>query len=215
MEPLDPPFRPSLALRLRAWANRLRRSLWHALAYRMVFGERAPHGTWLPNTRIAPSSCIEPWSRLQLGDHVFIGQFNFLDASGGLTLEEGVQITNFVSIITHSTHRSVRLAGRLGTQMSGERPGDVRAPVHIGAYSFIGPHSLIEAGSRLGRGTLVCAGSAVRGKFPDFAVLAGRPAQVVGDTRERDAPWLARHPEMAEAYRAWAGSLPAASGLQP
>eukprot|EP01035_Chromulina_nebulosa_P046388 gene46388-62833_t len=146
LDGFPPGGRPPLGLRLRAWANRLRRGLWHALAYRMVFGERAAGGTWLPHTRIAPSSCIEPWSRLQLGDHVFIGQFNFLDASGGLTLEEGVQITNFVSIITHSTHRSVRLAGRLGAQMAGERPGDVRAPVHIGAYSFIGPHSLIEAG---------------------------------------------------------------------
>ena len=78
----------------------------------------------------------------------------------------------------------------------------------IGAYSFIGPHSLIEAGSTLGRGTLVCAYTAVRGHFPEFAVLAGNPAQVVGDTRERDASWLAKHPEMAEAYRAWAGTWP-------
>lgn len=214
MAPPEAP-RPGLTLRLRAAANRLRRRLWQALAYRMVFGEQAADGAWLPHTRIAPSSCIEPWSGLTLGDHVFIGQFNFLDASGGLTLEEGVQITNFVSIITHSTHRSVRLAGRLGAQMEGGRPGDVRAPVHIGAYSFIGPHSLIEAGSRLGRGTLVCAGSAVRGEFPDFAVLAGRPAQVVGDTRERDAPWLARHPELAGAYQAWAGRLPGGQGPAP
>lgn len=199
-------------LRLRALINRLRRRLWQALAYRMLFGEQAADGRLLPCTRIAPSTCIEAWQHLVLGDHVFIGQFNFLDASGGLTLEEGVQITNFVSIITHSTHRSLRLTGRLGATLSGERPGDVRGPVHIGAYSFIGPHSLVEAGTRLGRGTLVCAYSAVRGEFPEFAVLAGNPAQVVGDTRERDAPWLARHPEMAEAYRAWAGTWPQGGG---
>lgn len=197
------------ALRLRAWLNQQRRRIWRLVFYRMLFGEQAADGRALPFTRIAASTCIEGEERLVLGDHVFIGQFNFLDASGGLTLEEGVQITNFVSIISHSTHRSVRLAGRLGATMAGERPGDVRAPVHIGAYSFIGPHSLVEAGSRLGRGTLVCAYSAVRGSFPEFAVLAGNPAQVVGDTRERDAPWLARHPEMAEAYRAWAGTGPA------
>ena len=196
------------ALRLRAWLNQQRRRLWRLVFYRMLFGEQAEDGRGLPFTRIAPSTCIEAEERLALGDHVFVGQFNFLDASGGLTLEEGVQITNFVSIISHSTHRSVRLTGRLGATLTGERPGDLRAPVHIGAYSFIGPHSLIEAGSRLGRGTLVCAYSAVRGSFPEFAVLAGNPAQVVGDTRERDAPWLARHPEMAEAYRAWAGPGP-------
>jgi len=81
-------------------------------------------------------------------------------------------------------------------------------PVVIGAYSFIGPHSLIEAGSRLGRGTVVRAGSVVRGEFPDFAVLAGNPAQRVGDAREADARWLDHHPELRADYEAWAGALP-------
>jgi acetyltransferase-like isoleucine patch superfamily enzyme len=76
--------------------------------------------------------------------------------------------------------------------------------VHIGAYSFIGPHSLIEAGTRLGRGTLVCAGSFVRGEHPDFAVLDGRPARVVGDTRQADEALLARHPEVRALRDAWA-----------
>jgi acetyltransferase-like isoleucine patch superfamily enzyme len=78
--------------------------------------------------------------------------------------------------------------------------------VAIGAYSFIGPHVLIEAGTRLGRGTLVRAGSIVRGEFPDFAVLDGRPAQVVGDTRHGDELLLQRHPELRARYQAWAGS---------
>jgi acetyltransferase-like isoleucine patch superfamily enzyme len=185
-----------MPLRLRAFINRLRRRAWHALAFRMLFGERAIDGTPLPHTRIAPSTCIEGEAGLRLADHVFIGQFNF---------GEGVQITNFCSIVTHSTHRSVRLMGRLSAATSGERVGDLRAPVAIGAYSYIGPHSLVEAGTRLGRGTLVAAYSRVRGEFADFAVLAGNPAQVVGDTRERDAPWLAKHPELRAAYEAWEG----------
>jgi acetyltransferase-like isoleucine patch superfamily enzyme len=202
-------MRPGLELRLRAAVNRWRRRAWHALAYRMLFGERAPDGRALPSTRIAPSTCIEGESGLSLADHVFIGQFNFLEASGGLAIEEGVQITNFCSIVTHSTHRSIRLMGRLTAAAAGARPGDVRAPVRIGAYSYIGPHSLIEAGSVLGRGTLVAAYSRVRGEHPPFAVLRGNPAVAVGDTRERDAPWLERHPELREAYEAWAGALPA------
>ena len=78
-------------------------------------------------------------------------------------------------------------------------------PVHIGAYSFIGPQVLIEAGTRLGRGTLVRAGSVVRGEFPDFAVLDGRPARVVGDARQRDEALLQRYPELRAHYDAWAG----------
>ena len=200
----------SMALRTRF--NRLRRCLWHALAWRLLFGERGTgpdrRATWLPMTRIAPSTCIEGAAGLQLSDHVFIGQFNFIEASAGLEIAEGVQITNFCSIVTHSTHRSVRLMGRLSGAAVGARLGDIRASIRIGAYSYVGPHSLIEPGSELGRGTLVAAFSRVRGAFPDFAVLAGNPARVVGDTRERDAPWLREHAELHEAYVGWAGALP-------
>lgn len=200
--------RPAAATALRAWLNRLRRRLWYLLAWRMLFGERAGSGRLLPRTRVAPSTCIEGESALQLADHVFIGQFNFIEASAGMVIDEGVQITNFCSLVTHSTHRSLRLMGRLSAAASGARTGDIRAAIRIGAYSYIGPHSLVEAGSTLGRGTLVAAYSRVRGEFPAFAVLAGNPAQVVGDTRERDAPWLREHPELQQPYRDWAGALP-------
>jgi acetyltransferase-like isoleucine patch superfamily enzyme len=172
--------------------------------FRRVFGERS-QGRWLPNTRISASSCLECEERLVLGDHVYIGPFNWIEASGGVTLEEGVQVTSHVSIVTHSSHRAMRLLGRAYVDWQGERPGWVSGPVYIGAWTFIGPHSLIEARTRLGRGTLVCAGSVVRGEFPDFAVLDGRPARVVGDTRRTDEALLARHPELRAHYAQWAG----------
>lgn len=192
---------------MRAAFNRLRRWLARWLWHRMVFGERS-QGRWLPNTRIAPSTCIEHEDRLSLGDHVYIGPFNFIEASGGVTIGEGVQITHHASIVTHSSHRAQRLLGRRYVEWQGPRPGWVAGPVSIGAYSFIGPHSLVEAGSRLGRGCVVRAGSVVRGEFPDFAVIGGNPAQVLGDSRQADARWLAQYPELRAHYEAWAGSLP-------
>ena len=188
----------------RARLNRLRRRVARLLFFRMLFGE-ASHGRSLPHTRISAASCIEHEDRLSLGDHVYIGPFNFIEASGGITLEEGVQITSHVSITTHSSHRAMRVLGREYVKWTGERPGWVAGPVHIGAYSFIGPQVLIEAGTRLGRGTLVRAGSVVRGEFPDFAVLDGRPARVVGDARQRDEALLQRYPELRAHYDAWAG----------
>jgi acetyltransferase-like isoleucine patch superfamily enzyme len=192
-----------MMLVLRARFNRWRRRLAHALLYRTVFGERS-NGRWLPHTRISPSTCIEHEDRLVLGDHVYIGVFNFIEASAGVTIGEGVQLTNHVSLVTHSSHRAQRLLGRRYIDWIGERPGWVAAPIEIGAYSFIGPHSLLEAGTRLGRGTVVRAGSVVRGEHPDFAVLDGRPAQVVGDSRDGDRAWLERHPELQPHYDAWA-----------
>jgi acetyltransferase-like isoleucine patch superfamily enzyme len=193
---------------MRALLNRWRRWLWRQLFYRMVFGEQGRAGQPLPHTRIAPSTCIEGEAGLDLADHVFIGQFNFLDATAGLRIGEGVQITNFVSIVTHSSHRSIRLLGRTYASHAGSMPGYVRAPVEIGAYSFIGPHSVIEAGSRIGKGVVVCAHSRVRGDVPDFAIVAGSPARTVGDVRTQDARLLEQHPELAVHYAAWAGELP-------
>lgn len=206
-----PRIRTSPSLCLRAALNRLRRRLWHALFFRTLFGE-VQHGRALPFTRISPSTCIEHEDRLVLEDDVFIGHFNFIEAGSGIHIGRGTQVTNFISIVSHSTHRSVRVAARLSgvpeAAPDGSQAGDIRAPIAIGAHCFIGPHSVIEAGSTLGKGCLVVAGSRVRGTFGDFAVIAGNPAVVTGDTRTQDARWLARHPAYVAAYESWAGQLP-------
>lgn len=190
---------------LRSLFNRWRRRLVHAWLHRPVFGE-ASGGRWLPGTRIAPSTCIEHEEGLVLGDDVYIGPFNFIEASGGIEIGEGVQITHHCSLVSHSSHRAQRLLGaRYSRWSGGPRPGWIAGPVEVGPYSFIGPHSLLEAGTRLGRGSIVRAGSVVRGQFPDFAVLAGNPAVVVADSREGDAKALAAHPECRASYQAWAG----------
>ena len=76
-------------------------------------------------------------------------------------------------------------------------------------WCFIGPHSLLEPGTVLGRGCIVRAGSVLRGTYPEHSVVAGNPAVVVGDARQGDQRWLADHPELRSAYEAWAGVRPA------
>ena len=189
---------------LRAALNRLRRRLWRLVFFRTLFGE-ASGGALRPGTRIAPTVCIEHESALALADDVFIGHFCFIEASAGVRVGRGTQITNFVSIVSHSTHRAVRVAGALsGAELES---AVIRASIAIGERCFIGPHSTIEAGTTLGHGTLVASHSRVRGQFPDFAVLAGSPARVVGDTREADARWLADHPALRSDYERWRESL--------
>ena len=189
---------------LRALVNRWRRRWWHLLFFRMLFGERSGWRS-LPGTRISPATCIEHEADLVLEDEVFIGHFNYIEASAGVRIGRGTQVTNFVSIVSHSTHRAVRVAAELS---DAELDAAVlRAPIVIGERCFVGPHSTVEAGTTLGHGTLVAAHSRVRGQFPDFAVLAGSPAQVVGDTREADERWLAEHPDLQAAYQRWRQGL--------
>lgn len=183
--------------------------LWQRLvAPRMVYGVRSADGGWRPHSRIGSHTHVEAHGRLVLGDHVFIGQFNFIDASGGLRIDEGCQITNFVSVLTHSSHLALRLE-RERYWGHAAPAGLQRAPVALGAWSFIGPHSVIAPGSTLGRGVLVKAGSYVSGDVPAFAIVEGQPARVVGDTRELDRAWIEQHEasygEPARlAYEAWA-----------
>jgi acetyltransferase-like isoleucine patch superfamily enzyme len=192
---------------MRALINRWRRAWLRRWLYRPLFGERS-QGRARPKTRISPASAIEHEDRLVLGDDVYIGPFNFIEASGGIEIGEGVQITSHVVVVTHSSHRAQRLLGPAYTTWpvppGGERPGWISGPVRIGAYSFIGPHSLIEANTDLGRGTIVCAGSFVRGKYPDFAILEGRPARIVGDSRRADEKLLEQYPDLRVLYDAWA-----------
>jgi acetyltransferase-like isoleucine patch superfamily enzyme len=162
-------------------------------------------GVILHRTRVSNSTVISFKEQLTLADNVFIGHFNFIEASNGIVIEEGVQITNFISILTHSSHISIRLYGNdadaeTGTDLVGYRKGKVR----IGKFTFVGPHSTIQAGTDIGKGCIISAYSMVRGTIPDFSIVAGNPAVVIGDSREMDEPFLQEHPQLRAYYQKWA-----------
>jgi acetyltransferase-like isoleucine patch superfamily enzyme len=183
--------------------------LWSALAGpRIIYGWRNANGTYMANTRVSTHTCFEHPEGLVMGDHVFVGHFNRIDGSNGLTIEEGVQVTNYVSVLSHSSHRSVRIMGRRYIGHA-DPVGYVRRATLIGAYTFIGPHSIVAPGARIGKGVIVQAYSFVSGEVPDFAIVGpkapGQAATVMGDTREMDANLLAQHPELHPVYAQWAG----------
>ncbi len=193
----------TLFLKFRHWASKLRARI---SGPRLVYGFATQGGVFLAHTRVGSSTVIEGRAQLVCADHVFIGHHNFLDASGGLTIGEGCQITNHVSVLTHSSHVALRLHGR--DYFGKDNPaGMQRAPTQIGAFVFVGPHCVIAPGSHIGKGAVLRAYSYVDGEVPAFAVMAGQPAVQVGDTREGDARWLADHPELQAAYDAWARSV--------
>lgn len=183
---------------------------------RVIYGWRNASGTRCPHTRVSTHAAIENPERMELGDHVFIGHFNRIDGSGGLVIEEGVQVTNYVSVLSHTSHRSVRISGR--RYFGDPDPADyVRKATRVGAYSFLGPHSIIAPGAQLGKGVIVQAYSFVSGVVPDFAIVGprapGQPAVVLGDTRDMDGPALLRHPQLQPVYAQWAGAEALAEAL--
>ena len=168
----------------------------------MVYGYRTPSGELLKDTRVSNVTEIESKENLTLGDNVFIGHFNFLEASNGLTIEEGCQVTNYISILTHSSHVSIRLYGS-AYRSSNDHEGYVKGQVHIGKYTFIGPHCTIMPNTKIGKGCIVSAHSLVKGEFADYSIIKGNPAQVVGNTKDLDAKYLEDNPGLKEHYEAW------------
>ncbi|MBK9399409.1 MAG: acyltransferase [Bacteroidetes bacterium] len=170
----------------------------------MIGGYKNSDGSFRKQVRMGSSTTIIRPEKLDLQDHVFIGQYNFLDASNELHIGEGCQITNYVSILTHSSHISIRLYGRSYVDVpETEKLGYKRGAVTIGDYTFIGPHVVIMPGSRIGKGCIISAFSYVDGDFPDFSVIAGQPAQVIKDTRSMDESFLNDHPELMQNYKEW------------
>ncbi|MEN8929326.1 MAG: acyltransferase [Flavobacteriales bacterium] len=167
----------------------------------MVYGFKRADGIKVENVRISNSTFIDHKHKLKIGNNVFIGHFNFIEASNGITIEEGCQITNYVSITSHSSHDSIRLYGKDygGKNMKGY----VKGEVFIGKYSFIGPHVTIMPNTKIGKGSIVASHSFIKGEFPDFSILAGNPAKIIGDTREKDAEIIAKNPELKVSYDEW------------
>ena len=178
---------------------------WVSLAWgpRMVGGWVSAEGQWRAHSRVSNSTAFFAPERMSLGDHVFIGHFSVIDATYGLRIGEGCQIGFFTGIFTHSSHAAIRLYGRSYVDTP-EKKAYFTAPVEIGDYSFIAAHATVLPGARIGRGSIVGAYSLVnRGDYPDFAILAGNPAVVIGDTRKMDERFLSQHPELRPHYDAW------------
>ena len=168
----------------------------------MVGRYRHFNGIRLPLTRVSNTTYIGNPEKFNVADNVFIGHFNFIDASNHIKIGEGCQITNYVSILTHSSHISIRLYGKQYTA-DDNHVAYQKGSVEINEYCFIGPHSVIMPGTKIGKGSIVSAFSYVKGEFPEFSIIAGNPAKVVGDTRKLDEPYLNNNPELREHYNSW------------
>lgn len=56
--------------------------------------------------------------------------------------------------------------------------------IYVGDNSVIGARSIILYNVSIGKNALVAAGSVVTKNVPDYAIVGGNPAKVIGDTRK-------------------------------
>jgi len=184
------------------WKARLVKKIYWLTQPRMLPILKDSDGKKLFSSRIASTTFIDHPKSLKISDNFYIGHNNYIEASNGITIEEGCQITNFINITSHSSHLSIRLYGKKYINFK-DHIGYIKGPISIGRYSFIGPYSVIMPNTKIGKGCIVSAYSYVKGDYPDFSIIKGNPAKVVGDTRDLDKDYLAQHPELDELYQQW------------
>lgn len=106
---------------------------------------------------------------IAIGADTMVGDSCFLDGRDKLIIGDHVDIASEV-MIYNSEH-----------DMNSDTFAAKNEPVTIGDYVFIGPRAIILPGVTVGKGAIVAAGAVVTKNVPDFAIVGGVPAKVIGE----------------------------------
>ena len=129
--------------------------------------------------------------RLTIGSESFIGSNVHIALHGAIHIGMRVVINSNVQLLTGS-HNTQDTEWTM-----------VEKPIVIKDYAWIAYNSIILPGITIGEGAVVGAGAVVSHNVPDYAIVAGNPAKVVGE-RTRN---LSYNPVRFSApLEAWLGS---------
>lgn len=99
----------------------------------------------------------------------------------GVTIEDGVFVGHGVMFTNDIYPKAVNSDGSLQNEEDW-----VTIPTLIKKGASLGSNATVLAGITVGERALIGAGSVVTKDVDDFAIVAGNPACVVGDVRDRD-----------------------------
>ena len=111
-------------------------------------------------------------ARCKISSHSFICE--------GVTIEDEVFVGHGVMFTNDRYPRAVNDDGSLQTESDWEV-----VPTHVKQRAAIGSNDTIVAGVVIGESALVGAGAVVTTDVPDYAIVAGVPARVIGDVRKK------------------------------
>ena len=121
---------------------------------------------------------VEIQKQVQIGDNCKISSHTFV--CSGVTIEDRVFVGHGVMFINDIYPRATSPDGSLQTEEEWQM---VTTLVKMG--SSIGSNATIMGGVTIGEHALVGAGSVVIQDVPPYSIVAGVPAQVIGDVREK------------------------------
>ncbi|HZJ46926.1 MAG TPA: acyltransferase [Pyrinomonadaceae bacterium] len=129
-----------------------------------------------PETKIG--AFVEIQKNAQVGARCKISSHTFI--CEGVTLEDEVFIGHGVMFTNDLFPRAVNEDGTPQTESDW-----TVVKTTVKKRASLGSNATVIAGVTIGANAMVGAGSVVTKDVPDFAIVAGVPARVVGDVRER------------------------------
>jgi acetyltransferase-like isoleucine patch superfamily enzyme len=166
-------LREVLGVRIDSERNRgLRREIVLRFLAQLLADDERARLFGLPSTcRVRENTKILMPEKLLCGEHVWIGENAYLDASGGLTIGDHSTIGVGVFVWTHTSV--------LANLLHANRPGGeqvIRRPVTIGRGCYVVGPSVINPGVTIGDGSLVLPMTVVTHDVAPGVVVAGAPA---------------------------------------
>lgn len=132
--------------------------------------------------KIGDDTAIGPFVEIQknssIGERCKISSHSFI--CEGVTVEDEVMVAHGVMFTNDVYPRATGVGGRP------MRDGEWKLELtHVRRGATLGSNSTIVAGVKIGRGALIGAGAVVTADVPDYAIVAGVPARIIGDVRVR------------------------------
>lgn len=174
-------MRDVLAARVDSERNRaLRRDIALRFLSQLLADDERARLLGLPaSCRVREGTKILMPEKLVCGEHVWIGENAYLDASGGLTIGDHATVGVGVYVWTHTS--------ALANLLRANHPGGaqvIRRPTVIGSGCYIVGHSVINPGVTVGDGAFVLPMSAVTEDVAPGDIVAGAPARTIGRADE-------------------------------
>lgn len=110
------------------------------------------------------------YNHLEIGDNCYIGRNVFFDLANKILIKREAVVSEGVSILTHQD-----VGNRMLKDYFKRKDGDVV----LEEGCWIGAGAIILCGVRVGKCSVVGAGSVVTKDVPDFTVVGGVPAKTI------------------------------------